>query len=127
MPVISQPYSYNEEDLFVDLRSTFGRTLFLKCEGFNFAGSVVSLRRSNRSHSTSSSTKSFFFCSWAGMTVCCRGCRPGTISKLGDVRIRIVARTSSAVFSLPVCAGRFQTPPTPREDRSLLCAESRRP
>ena len=40
MPVISAPYAFNEEDLYVDLRSIFGHTLFLKCEGFNFAGSI---------------------------------------------------------------------------------------
>ena len=40
MPVISVPHAYNEDDLYVDLRSVFGRSLFLKCEGFNFAGSV---------------------------------------------------------------------------------------
>ncbi|MGV9563854.1 2,3-diaminopropionate biosynthesis protein SbnA [Streptomyces sp. NPDC003480] len=40
MPVISDPYSFNEEDLYVDLRSIFGQPLFLKCEGFNFAGSI---------------------------------------------------------------------------------------
>jgi N-(2-amino-2-carboxyethyl)-L-glutamate synthase len=40
VPVISVPEAFNEEELYVDLRSTFGRSLFLKCEGFNFAGSV---------------------------------------------------------------------------------------
>jgi len=40
VPVISVPQAFNEEDLYVDLRSIFGRSLFLKCEGFNFAGSV---------------------------------------------------------------------------------------
>jgi cysteine synthase A len=40
MPVISAPQEYNEEELYVDLRPIFGRSLFLKCEGFNFAGSV---------------------------------------------------------------------------------------
>ena len=40
MPVISAPEAFNEDDLFVDLRSTLGRSLFLKCEGFNFAGSI---------------------------------------------------------------------------------------
>jgi cysteine synthase A len=38
--IISTPQEYNEENLYVDLRSTLGRSLFLKCEGFNFAGSV---------------------------------------------------------------------------------------
>jgi 2,3-diaminopropionate biosynthesis protein SbnA len=38
--VISLPQSFNEEDLYVDLRATYGHSLFLKCEGFNFAGSI---------------------------------------------------------------------------------------
>jgi N-(2-amino-2-carboxyethyl)-L-glutamate synthase len=38
--VISAPSAFNEEELYVDLRPVFGRTLFLKCEGFNFAGSI---------------------------------------------------------------------------------------
>jgi 2,3-diaminopropionate biosynthesis protein SbnA len=38
--VISLPQGFNEEDLYVDLRSTYGHSLFLKCEGFNFAGSI---------------------------------------------------------------------------------------
>ena len=40
MPVISVPEDFNEEDLYVDLRKALGRPLFLKCEGFNFAGSI---------------------------------------------------------------------------------------
>jgi 2,3-diaminopropionate biosynthesis protein SbnA len=40
VPVISVPLEFNEDRLFVDLRSIFGRSLFLKCEGFNFAGSI---------------------------------------------------------------------------------------
>ena len=40
MPVISAPQEFNADELFVDLRSILGRGLFLKCEGFNFAGSV---------------------------------------------------------------------------------------
>ncbi|MER5716243.1 2,3-diaminopropionate biosynthesis protein SbnA [Streptomyces sp. NPDC002132] len=40
MSVISDPYTFNEEDLYVDLRSVLGGELFLKCEGFNFAGSI---------------------------------------------------------------------------------------
>ena len=40
MSVISVPQEFNEDELFVDLRSTLGHPLFLKCEGFNFAGSV---------------------------------------------------------------------------------------
>ncbi|MEU4667541.1 2,3-diaminopropionate biosynthesis protein SbnA [Amycolatopsis sp. NPDC023774] len=40
MTVISDPTDFNEEELYVDLESIFGRSLFLKCEGFNFAGSI---------------------------------------------------------------------------------------
>ena len=40
MPVISVPQGFNEDELYVDLRSIFGHSLFLKCEGFNFAGSI---------------------------------------------------------------------------------------
>lgn len=40
MPVISVPQAFNEEDLYVDLRAVVGHPLFLKCEGFNFAGSI---------------------------------------------------------------------------------------
>ena len=40
MTVIRAPQDFNEEDLYVDLRATLGHPLFLKCEGFNFAGSV---------------------------------------------------------------------------------------
>jgi 2,3-diaminopropionate biosynthesis protein SbnA len=40
VPVISVPQDFNEEALYVDLRSIFGHSLFLKCEGFNFAGSI---------------------------------------------------------------------------------------
>ncbi|MFD7402653.1 2,3-diaminopropionate biosynthesis protein SbnA [Streptomyces sp. NPDC059866] len=40
MPVISAPHAFNEAQLYVDLRPVFGRSLFLKCEGFNFAGSI---------------------------------------------------------------------------------------
>jgi N-(2-amino-2-carboxyethyl)-L-glutamate synthase len=38
--VICNPHDFNEDELYVDLRSIFGQSLFLKCEGFNFAGSV---------------------------------------------------------------------------------------
>jgi cysteine synthase A len=38
--VISVPQDFNVEELFVDLRPIFGHSLFLKCEGFNFAGSI---------------------------------------------------------------------------------------
>ena len=40
VPIISTPQGFNEEELYVDLEPTFGRSLFLKCEGFNFAGSI---------------------------------------------------------------------------------------
>ncbi|OAH13651.1 2,3-diaminopropionate biosynthesis protein SbnA [Streptomyces jeddahensis] len=40
MPVISAPHAFNESQLYVDLRPIFGRSLYLKCEGFNFAGSI---------------------------------------------------------------------------------------
>ncbi len=40
MPIISTPQGFNEEELYVDLEPTFGYSLFLKCEGFNFAGSI---------------------------------------------------------------------------------------
>jgi cysteine synthase len=40
MPVISDPSEYNESDLYVDLRAALELPLFLKCEGFNFAGSI---------------------------------------------------------------------------------------
>ncbi|MFB7939373.1 2,3-diaminopropionate biosynthesis protein SbnA [Streptomyces sp. NPDC056049] len=40
MPVITAAHQFNEDDLYVDLMPTLGRPLFLKCEGFNFAGSI---------------------------------------------------------------------------------------
>jgi N-(2-amino-2-carboxyethyl)-L-glutamate synthase len=40
VPVISVPQDFNEEELYVNLESIFGHSLFLKCEGFNFAGSI---------------------------------------------------------------------------------------
>ena len=40
MTVISAPQEFNEDELYVDLRPIFGHSLFLKCEGFNFAGSI---------------------------------------------------------------------------------------
>ncbi|HET9257994.1 MAG TPA: 2,3-diaminopropionate biosynthesis protein SbnA [Pseudonocardiaceae bacterium] len=40
MPVITTPMEFNEEELYVDLRPITGHRLFLKCEGFNFAGSI---------------------------------------------------------------------------------------
>ncbi|WP_438291936.1 2,3-diaminopropionate biosynthesis protein SbnA [Streptomyces sp. HUAS TT7] len=40
MPVISVPEDFHTEDLYVDLRSVLDAPLYLKCEGFNFAGSI---------------------------------------------------------------------------------------
>ena len=40
MPVITAPHGFNQDDLYVDLRSIVGHPLYLKCEGFNFAGSI---------------------------------------------------------------------------------------
>ncbi|HEX2315932.1 MAG TPA: 2,3-diaminopropionate biosynthesis protein SbnA [Thermomonospora sp.] len=40
MPIINSPQGFNVEDLYVDLRPVLGHPVFLKCEGFNFAGSV---------------------------------------------------------------------------------------
>jgi len=40
MPIITAPHEFNESDLYVDIRSIVGDSLYLKCEGFNFAGSI---------------------------------------------------------------------------------------
>lgn len=40
MPVISLPETFNQDDLYIDLRSILGYPIHLKCEGLNFAGSV---------------------------------------------------------------------------------------
>ncbi|MFJ8159908.1 2,3-diaminopropionate biosynthesis protein SbnA [Streptomyces sp. NPDC096136] len=40
MPVISTPQAFNQDDLYIDLEAITGHRLFLKCEGFNFAGSI---------------------------------------------------------------------------------------
>jgi cysteine synthase A len=40
VPVISSPQEFNEDDLYVDLRASLDQPLYLKCEGFNFAGSI---------------------------------------------------------------------------------------
>ncbi|BCM70061.1 MULTISPECIES: 2,3-diaminopropionate biosynthesis protein SbnA [Streptomyces] len=40
MPIISAPHEFNEDDLYVDLRPSLGVPLHLKCEGFNFSGSI---------------------------------------------------------------------------------------
>jgi 2,3-diaminopropionate biosynthesis protein SbnA len=38
--IISAPHAFNADELYVDLEPIFGRALLLKCEGFNFAGSI---------------------------------------------------------------------------------------
>jgi 2,3-diaminopropionate biosynthesis protein SbnA len=38
--IVTRPQDFNEEDLYLDLRSVVGHRLFLKVEGFNFAGSI---------------------------------------------------------------------------------------
>ncbi|TGB13248.1 2,3-diaminopropionate biosynthesis protein SbnA [Streptomyces sp. MZ04] len=40
MTVITRPEEFNVADLYVAMEPMFGRSLYLKCEGFNFAGSV---------------------------------------------------------------------------------------
>ena len=40
MPIVSHPHEFHEDDLYVDLAPTLGQSLHLKCEGFNFAGSI---------------------------------------------------------------------------------------
>jgi cysteine synthase A len=40
MPVITSPQEFNVNNLYVDLRPVLTHRLFLKCEGFNFAGSI---------------------------------------------------------------------------------------
>src|SRR5690348_8463728 len=40
MPIIRDPCDLVQEDLYVDLHQMFGHALYLKCEGFNFAGSI---------------------------------------------------------------------------------------
>jgi cysteine synthase A len=40
MSVISAPHEFDVQDLFVDLHPIFARRLYLKVEGFNFAGSI---------------------------------------------------------------------------------------
>ena len=44
MSVISLPQAFNEEKLYVDLPPIFGRSLFLTCEGFNFAATAAELQ-----------------------------------------------------------------------------------
>ncbi|MFF5142343.1 2,3-diaminopropionate biosynthesis protein SbnA [Streptomyces sp. NPDC013157] len=38
--IITNPLDFNVEDLYVDLWQSVGCRLYLKCEGFNFAGSI---------------------------------------------------------------------------------------
>lgn len=40
MPIISAPHEFNEDHLYVDLSESLGIPLYLKCEGFNFSGSL---------------------------------------------------------------------------------------
>jgi N-(2-amino-2-carboxyethyl)-L-glutamate synthase len=40
VPVISTPQQFNVEDLYIDLAGIVERPIYLKCEGFNFAGSI---------------------------------------------------------------------------------------
>ncbi len=40
MPIITGPQDYNVDQLYVDLQPIFERSLFLKCEGLNMAGSI---------------------------------------------------------------------------------------
>ncbi|MCW7946884.1 cysteine synthase [Streptomyces hygroscopicus] len=40
MPVICAPEEFHADDVYVDLRSALSLPLYLKCEGFNFAGSI---------------------------------------------------------------------------------------
>jgi 2,3-diaminopropionate biosynthesis protein SbnA len=40
VPIITEAHEYHEENLYVDLRRLLDTPLHLKCEGFNFAGSI---------------------------------------------------------------------------------------
>jgi len=40
VPVITAPHEFNVDDLYIDLHHVVGRPLYMKCEGFNFAGSI---------------------------------------------------------------------------------------
>jgi N-(2-amino-2-carboxyethyl)-L-glutamate synthase len=40
MAIVTDPQEFNQEELYVDLRPVFGESLYLKVEGFNFAGSI---------------------------------------------------------------------------------------
>lgn len=38
--IVAAPEAFNTDELYVDLAAIVGRPLYLKCEGFNFAGSI---------------------------------------------------------------------------------------
>jgi len=40
VPVISGPHEFNVDQLYIDLQPIFSRSLYLKCEGLNMAGSI---------------------------------------------------------------------------------------
>ncbi|MER5699824.1 2,3-diaminopropionate biosynthesis protein SbnA [Streptomyces mirabilis] len=40
MPIVTSPEEFNVDDLYVDLGALVSQRMYLKCEGFNFAGSV---------------------------------------------------------------------------------------
>ncbi|WP_269858152.1 2,3-diaminopropionate biosynthesis protein SbnA [Streptomyces sp. RPT161] len=40
MPIVTRPEDFNVDDLYVDLGPVVSWPLYLKCEGFNFAGSI---------------------------------------------------------------------------------------
>ncbi|MFF9346548.1 2,3-diaminopropionate biosynthesis protein SbnA [Streptomyces sp. NPDC014734] len=40
MPIIRSPHELVDPDLYVDLEPLMGRTLYVKCEGLNFGGSI---------------------------------------------------------------------------------------
>ncbi|MFG2718582.1 2,3-diaminopropionate biosynthesis protein SbnA [Streptomyces sp. NPDC048416] len=40
MPIVDAPEQFNQEDLYLDLNSMMDLPVYLKCEGFNFAGSI---------------------------------------------------------------------------------------
>src|SRR3712207_7641020 len=56
MPVVASPQDFNEHDLYVDLQSVFGQSLFLKCEGFNLD------RKSTRLNSSHANISYAVFC-----------------------------------------------------------------
>ncbi|GAB2814904.1 2,3-diaminopropionate biosynthesis protein SbnA [Streptomyces chlorus] len=40
MPIITSPHELVDSDLYVDLEPLLGRSLYIKCEGLNFGGSI---------------------------------------------------------------------------------------